>query len=110
MKRLRWAVAALAALAIPAAGQSPAQLQPTKTNTAVLAGPAAPATSATGTTSHDLTKADVDAWLDGFMPYALKAGGMPGAVVVVVKDGQPLTDARLRLFRRQGGQARRSRT
>ncbi|HWU91776.1 MAG TPA: serine hydrolase domain-containing protein, partial [Sphingomicrobium sp.] len=91
MKRLRWAVAALAALAIPAAGQSPAQLQPTKTNTAVLAGPAAPATSATATTSHDLTKADVDAWLDGFMPYALKAGGVPGAVVVVVKDGQPLT-------------------
>ena len=40
---------------------------------------------------HDLTKADVDAWLDGFMPYALKAGGIPGAVVVVVKDGQPLT-------------------
>ncbi|HSR00069.1 MAG TPA: serine hydrolase domain-containing protein, partial [Sphingomicrobium sp.] len=40
---------------------------------------------------HDLTKADVDSWLDGFMPYALKAGDIPGAVVVVVKDGQPLT-------------------
>jgi len=25
------------------------------------------------------------------MPYALKAGEIPGAVVVVVKDGQPLT-------------------
>jgi CubicO group peptidase (beta-lactamase class C family) len=25
------------------------------------------------------------------MPYALKAGGIPGVVVVVVKDGQPLT-------------------
>jgi len=25
------------------------------------------------------------------MPYALKSGGIPGAVVVVVKDGQPLT-------------------
>jgi CubicO group peptidase (beta-lactamase class C family) len=41
--------------------------------------------------AHDLDKADVDAWLDGYMPYALKAGGIPGAVVVVVKDGQPLT-------------------
>jgi CubicO group peptidase (beta-lactamase class C family) len=91
MKRLRWAVAALAALAIPAAGQSPAQLQPTKSNVAVLPASAMPATSATGETPHDLTKADADAWLDGFMPYALKAGGIPGAVVVVVKDGQPLT-------------------
>ncbi|MEO5578493.1 MAG: serine hydrolase domain-containing protein, partial [Sphingomicrobium sp.] len=36
-------------------------------------------------------KSDVDAWLDGFMPYALKAGAIPGAVVVVVKDGKPLT-------------------
>ena len=39
-----------------------------------------------------MTKADVDAWLDGFMPYALKAADIPGAVVVVVKDGQPLTE------------------
>ena len=40
---------------------------------------------------HELTKADLDAWLDGYMPYALKAGDIPGAVVVVVKDGEPLT-------------------
>jgi CubicO group peptidase (beta-lactamase class C family) len=94
MNRLRWALAALAALAIPAAGQSPAQLQPTRTNTAVLPASAVPATSAAAaqTGAHDLTRADVDAWLDGFMPYALKAGGVPGAVVVVVKDGQPLTE------------------
>lgn len=87
---MKWALAALAALAIPAAAQSPAQLQPTKTTSAVL--PAqTPATAATPSTAHDLTKSDVDAWLDGYMPYALKAGGIPGAVVVVVKDGQPLT-------------------
>jgi CubicO group peptidase (beta-lactamase class C family) len=91
MKRLRWAIAAAAVLAIPAAAQSPAQLKPTATNSAVLPAPAVPATSATGTAAHDLNKADVDAWLDGFMPYALKAGAIPGAVVVVVKDGQPLT-------------------
>ncbi|MGZ2410644.1 CubicO group peptidase (beta-lactamase class C family) [Sphingomonas sp. F9_3S_D5_B_2] len=91
MKRLRWAIAALAALAIPAMGQSPAQLQPTRTNAAVLPSQA-PTTDANSTATAALTKADIDAWLDGFMPYALKAGGIPGAVVVVVKDGQPLTE------------------
>lgn len=40
---------------------------------------------------HRLDKADVDAWLDGFMPYALQRGDAAGAVVVVVKDGQILT-------------------
>jgi CubicO group peptidase (beta-lactamase class C family) len=90
MAWMKWALAAIAALAIPVAAQSPTQLQPTTTNAAVL--PAqVPATAAAPATGHDLTKTDVDAWLDGYMPYALKAGGIPGAVVVVVKDGQPLT-------------------
>ena len=40
---------------------------------------------------RDLTKADVDTWLDGFMPFALERGNAAGAVVVVVKDGKPLT-------------------
>ncbi len=35
-----------------------------------------------------LTATDVNAWLDGFMPYAMARGDIPGAVVVVVKDGQ----------------------
>ncbi|MEZ5463157.1 serine hydrolase domain-containing protein [Dokdonella sp.] len=38
-----------------------------------------------------LNKADVDAWLDGFMPYALQSGDIAGAVVVVVKNGEILT-------------------
>lgn len=38
-----------------------------------------------------LTKADVDAWLDGYMPYALHTGDLAGAVVTIVKDGQVLT-------------------
>jgi CubicO group peptidase (beta-lactamase class C family) len=41
---------------------------------------------------HDLTKADLDAWLDGFMPYALGRDEIAGAVVVVVKDGAILTE------------------
>ena len=42
-------------------------------------------------TPHALTKTDLDAWLDGYMPYALHSSDIPGAVVVVVKDGQFLT-------------------
>ena len=40
---------------------------------------------------HELNKTDVDAWLDGYMPYAIARGDIAGAVVVVVKDGQVLT-------------------
>ncbi len=37
-----------------------------------------------------LTAADVGAWLDGFMPNAIKQADIAGAVVVVVKDGAVL--------------------
>lgn len=37
-----------------------------------------------------LTATDAEAWLDGLMPSALRMAGVPGAVVVLVKDGQPL--------------------
>jgi CubicO group peptidase (beta-lactamase class C family) len=40
--------------------------------------------------AHELTAADAEAYLDGLMPYALQAGDVAGAVVVVVKDGQTL--------------------
>lgn len=39
---------------------------------------------------HPLSAADVSAWLDGFLPYAMARGDIPGAVVVVVKDGKVL--------------------
>lgn len=60
------------------------------------AGPAtAPVVAPQGPTAsvatHDLTKADVDAWLDGYLPYALRTDDIPGAVVTVVKDGKILT-------------------
>ena len=42
--------------------------------------------------AHELSKTDVDAWLDGYMPYAIARGDIAGAVVVVVKDGQVLTE------------------
>ncbi len=37
-----------------------------------------------------LTRADAEAWLDGYLPYALERGNIAGAVVVIVKDGQVL--------------------
>jgi CubicO group peptidase (beta-lactamase class C family) len=42
------------------------------------------------TPTHELTATDVGAWLDGLMPTALNTAQVPGAVVVVVKDGQVL--------------------
>ena len=58
---------------------------------------AVPATSATSAaaaepSTHSLDRADLETWLDGMVPYALKAGDMAGAVVVVVKDGTVLLE------------------
>jgi CubicO group peptidase (beta-lactamase class C family) len=41
--------------------------------------------------AHELTQQDADAWLDGFLPSAIKQADIAGAVVVIVKDGQVLT-------------------
>ena len=60
-----------------------------KVKTEALATPPVTAPQQAGTPA--LTKQDVDAWLDGFMPYAISKGDIPGAVVVVVKDGQILS-------------------
>jgi len=38
-----------------------------------------------------LTHADAEAWLEGFLPYALAQGDIAGAAVVIVKDGEVLT-------------------
>jgi CubicO group peptidase (beta-lactamase class C family) len=51
---------------------------------------AAVAPPATREGEKALTAPDVEGWLDGFMPYALRRGGVPGAVVVIVKNGQVL--------------------
>ena len=51
----------------------------------------APAAQVAAATSPGLTKADLDLWLDGYMPYALRVSDIPGAVVTVVKDGQILS-------------------
>lgn len=91
MRIITKAIAALLSIvALSAAAQSPSSLKPqigaprvssTETN------PVPPSPSSAPT----LTKADVDAWLDGYMPYALATGDIAGGVVVIVKDGQVLT-------------------
>ncbi|MBS0273285.1 MAG: beta-lactamase family protein [Proteobacteria bacterium] len=49
-----------------------------------------PAPSVPAEPAHELTAADLDAWLDGFVPYAIGRGDIAGAEVVVVKDGAVL--------------------
>ena len=44
------------------------------------------------TTAHELTAVDAEAWLDGLIPNALNTGHVPGAVVVLVKNGQVLLE------------------
>jgi CubicO group peptidase (beta-lactamase class C family) len=79
-----------AALAMPVTAQSPSALQPPAL--APAKGASAPAIEAgTPADTPQLTAADVDSWLDGFMPYGLETGDIAGAVVVVVKDGKVLT-------------------
>jgi CubicO group peptidase (beta-lactamase class C family) len=53
---------------------------------------ASAATPVAATATPAVTKADVDAWLDGYLPYAIATADIAGAVVVVVKDGQVLTE------------------
>lgn len=85
MRLLRAIGLALALLgSAPAVAQGPA-LQPAHEvgQAPVNAGPIAPAPSR-------LNAADLEAWLDGFLPYALERGRIAGAVVVVVQNGRPL--------------------
>ncbi len=93
--RALMAIAAALALAPPALAQSAVDLGPRGAVHAAAgpragAAPMAPPTAAAG--AHPLTAEDVSAWLDGFMPYALRRGNIAGAVVVVVKDGQLLVE------------------
>src|ERR1700722_11261593 len=73
-----------------AGAQGPAPAAPIKPATEETAkAPPAPSEPAAAKT---LTKEDVDAWLDGYMPYALATGDIAGAVVAVAKDGQIVTE------------------
>lgn len=74
-----------AAIVMMAAGQSAEQRR-----TATTTQPFAAITPPLPAAAHVLDKPDLEAWLDGFVPFALKNGDMAGMVIVVVKDGTVL--------------------
>ena len=94
MKAARTLIAALAfaitTTLVLAQGQGPAPQSSPATAPAPEA-QAQPTTTPAPTQGKALTAEDVDAWLDGYLPYALAKGDLAGAVVAVVKDGQILT-------------------
>jgi CubicO group peptidase (beta-lactamase class C family) len=85
------AAALFSLLAIAGTVAQPATL-PAVTPPPASSRPAPETSAATDSPVHDLSKTDLDAWLDGFMPYALARDDIAGAVVVVVKDGVILTE------------------
>lgn len=97
---LRAGAVVLGAMLMPAAlAQAPAAATAPRTmpgkpavpvGPALSAAPAAPGAPAAPASRPALTAADAETWLDGLMPTALRTTGVPGAVVVIVKDGQPL--------------------
>jgi CubicO group peptidase (beta-lactamase class C family) len=80
------ALSAALALGLTAHAQTPPEARhagsPAQTNLPDVAADVAPR----------LTKQDLDAWLDGFLPYALARSDIAGAVVVVVKEGRVLCE------------------
>jgi CubicO group peptidase (beta-lactamase class C family) len=81
--------AATANAAPKATGPAPAPLAP-KIAVPLAPKPAASPAATPAEPAHDLNKADLEAFLDGFVPYAIGRGDIAGAEVVVVKDGAVL--------------------
>lgn len=81
------AILGIGTISVAVAQNVKAPLGPTLARTEIPRPPATPPIQ-----GHPLTADDVNSWLDGMMPYAIARGDIPGAVVVVVKDGQVLTE------------------
>ncbi len=85
------AVGALAlGLAAPCLAQSPSVAPQVLATTPTAASTTLPAQTSSPQVAVELSKQDLEAWLDGYVPYALQRGNIAGAVVVVVKNGQVL--------------------
>ena len=83
----------LMAACLPAMAAQESTVPPTSVPPTVV--PAVPSATAgvepaQAAGTSELEGSDVEAWLDGFFPYALAAGDIAGAVVVVVHDGEVL--------------------
>ncbi|HEX3889150.1 MAG TPA: serine hydrolase domain-containing protein [Phenylobacterium sp.] len=84
--------AALAAMAIGVGADAQEPREPKLPMKPPTPAAAAPTPTPVPVTAHALTAVDAEAWLDGLIPNALKSGHVPGAVVVVVKNGQVLLE------------------
>lgn len=92
MKSLRSLAIGLAALVGSATlAQDQGDLAPTLDPVNPPAASAAAALPPAPAGPHSLTKADLEAWLDGYIPYALRSGDIAGATIAVVQNGQVLT-------------------
>ena len=87
----RIAAAVLAATSLAAVSFG-AVSEPQRSSSNVVSGAAIAPGQAHGGSSagSPLDGQDLEAWLDGLLPYALKNGDIAGAVVAVVKDGNIL--------------------
>jgi CubicO group peptidase (beta-lactamase class C family) len=85
--RLLAIVAVLLSVIRAAGAQAPARQAPVVDSTRREIATSAESPARVG---QPLTRDDLEAWLDGFMPFALKSGELAGAAVVVVKDAQIL--------------------
>jgi CubicO group peptidase (beta-lactamase class C family) len=72
-------------VAVPAAADKVQAKPPAPQTAASVSSP-----SAGDTGAHELSRADLEAFLDGFVPYALKNADIAGLTLAVVKDGQVL--------------------
>lgn len=84
--QMKWLAGALGALSFATAFAQDETVDP-----AAVPPPAAAAVELTDPGQPSLTRGDVEAWLDGFMPYAIAEGDIVGAQVTVVRDGEILT-------------------
>lgn len=75
---------ATASVAAPPPDRLAPQAQPAASSSESSGTPSAPNDGGT----HDLTPADVAAFLDGMVPYAIRRGNIAGATVAVVAGGQ----------------------
>jgi len=93
MRGFKYAVAGAAALiGVAVAAQQALPLQPPSTATMAKAeaqAQSAPLPVPPG--GVELTAQDLNVWLDGFMPNALRSADIAGAVVAVVKDGNVIS-------------------
>ena len=85
------ALMALGVAFTAAAQQPPVNVPPTNETAPATSAAPPPADAMPGPTDR-LTATDLEAWLDGFMPYALEQTDVAGSVVVVVKDGKVLLE------------------